>query len=235
MKKVLLDYSMLSALANPGIGKSEKDSNPFFAYLNREHKMQAGCFDFQLQAINITSYNRKSIEEEINLRGFENIMNSDECFLEAEDSKIILGRQQSIVDRFNKKSDRIANLFSNGLANAISTSFMLPGSIISMYCTHFIDEDDLKQFNIEVIPLNKAELMRILIYINQWKEKNPNFKISDLTLLDLITRMLCGFLQIEEWLLLDSENRLEELNGIFCNPQFQETLKDCEFYPTLIR
>jgi len=235
MKRVLLDYSMLSTLANPGISNTDKANNPFFAYMNCEHKIQAVCFDFQLQAINITSYKRKAIEEETNLKGFENIMNSDECFIDEGDSMIILQRQKSIVDRFNKKSDRISNLFSNGLANAISTSFMLPDSVISQYRNHFIDEDDLTQFNIEVISLNKAELMRILISINQWRKMNTDFEISDLVLLDLITRMLCGFIKIQEWLFIDSGDRLEELNKIFENPQFQKSLKDCDFYPTLIR
>ncbi|MBL0330052.1 MAG: hypothetical protein IPP64_11700 [Bacteroidetes bacterium] len=235
MKRVLLDYSMLSTLANPGTSKTEKAKNPFFAYMNRESGLQAVCFDFQLQAINITSYKRKAIEEEMTLKGFEHMVRSEEGILNEGEENMILQRQESVVERLNKKSDRISNLFSNGLANSISTSFMLPGSVISMYCTHFIDESDLKQYNIEVIPLNKAELMRILIYINQWKEKNDGFKISDLTLLDLITRMLCGFLHIEEWLLLDSENRMAELNTVFCNAEFQETLQNCEFYPTLIR
>ena len=235
MKRVLLDYSILSALANPGISKTEKAKNPFFAYLNREHGLQAVCFDFQLQAINITAYKRKAIEEERALKGYLRMMMSEDAILSEEDEKIIMQRQESVVERLNKKSDRISNLFSNGLANSISTSFILPGSVISMYCNHFIDESDLKQYNIEVLPMNKAELVRVLIYINQWKEKNVDFQISDLLLLDLITRMLCGFLHIEEWLLLDSENRLDELDIVFCNPQFQEILKECEFYPTLIR
>lgn len=235
MKRVLLDYSMLSTLANPAIKKSDKEKNILFSYINREFKMQAVCFDYQLQAINLTSYKRKAIEEEMILRDFERPIYRETHSMDKENEKILLSRQQSIVDRFNKKSERISKLFSNGLANSISTSFVLPGVIVSQCNTHFMDEDDLKQFNIEVIPLNKAELMRILIYINQWKAKNSDFKISDLVLLDLITRMLCGFLHIEEWFFLDSKNRLKELNTIFCNPLFQETLKMCEFYPTLIR
>jgi len=47
--------------------------------------------------------------------------------------------------------------------------------------------------------------------------------------------MLCGFIKIQEWLFIDSGDRLEELNKIFENPQFQKALKDCDFYPTLIR
>ncbi len=235
MKRVLLDYSMLSTLANPGISKSEKDNNPFFAYMSKDHKMQAVCFDFQLQAINITSYKRKAIEEDANLKGFENIIKSDDCFIDDDDSLLIIQRQQAIVERFNKKTDRIANLFSNGLFNSISTTFVLPNSLIPQGVTHFIDEDDLLQFNIEVIPLNKAELMRILNYINQWKEKNPDFKISDFLFLDLITRMLSGFLKIEEWFFCDSENRFDEMNTVFNNPLFQQTLKASELYPTLIR
>lgn len=235
MKRVLLDYSMLSALANPGISKTDKANNPFFAYMSSEQKIQAVCFDFQLQAINITSYKRKAIEEETNLKGFENIMNSDECFIDEGDSMIILQRQKSIVDRFNKKTDRIANLFSSGFVHSIATSFVLPSNIIPQCVTHFIDEDDLLQFNIEVIPLNKAQLMRILNYINQWKEKNPDFKISDFLFLDLITRMLSSFLKIDEWFFCDSENRLDELNTVFNNPLFQQTIKESELYPTLIR
>ena len=234
MKRVLLDYSMLSALANPGMSKTEKAKNPFFAYLNREHGLQAVCFDFQLQAINITSYKRKSMVEEMALRGYILMMNGD-GILKEDTKNMILNRQQSIVDHLNKKSNRISNLFSNGLSNAISTSFMLPGSVVSMYSTHFIDENDLKQFNIEVIPMNKAELTQIFGYINQWKEKNLDVIISDLGLLDLITRMLCGFIKVEEWILLDAVHRLESMNSVFNSPLFQQNLSDCDFYPTLIR
>ena len=122
MKRVLLDYSMLSTLANPGMSKTDKAKNPFFAYMNRESGLQAVCFDFQLQAINITSYKRKAIEEEMTLKGFEQMVRSEEGILNEGEENMILQRQESVVERLNKKSDRISNLFSNGLANSISTS-----------------------------------------------------------------------------------------------------------------
>ena len=234
MKRVLLDYAMLSALANPGISKTDRAKNPFFAFMNRELRLQPVCFDFQLQAINITSYKRKAIEEEMALRGYLSMLGGD-GILKEDTKKMILSRQQSVVDRFNKKSDRISKLFSNGLANAVSNSFMLPGAVISIFSTHFIDENDLKQFNIEVIPLNKIDLNRTLVYINDWKEKNPDYDVSDLLLLDLITRMLCGLQPIDEWLLLDAENRLQAMNSVFNSVLFQQNLSGCDFYPTLIR
>lgn len=235
MKRVLLDYSILSMLSNPEIKKGDVSKNPFFAYMNREFKMQAVCFAFQLQAINIASYKRKAMLEVINMRGIANIMKDPDSLWTDEEEKILLERQQSIIDRFNKKSERISNLFSKGLANSISEDFILPGSVVPMGNTHFIDEDDLKQYNIDVIPLNKAELMRVLIYINQWKEKNPDFPISDMLLMDLITRLLSGFIKLDEWFMIDSEDRLNEMNKVMLSPDFQKILGDYELYPTLVR
>lgn len=235
MKKTLLDYSILSALANPGIGKSDRNKIPFFAALTWERNFQAVCFDFQLQAINITSYKRKSLEEEMKLEGYLKLLNSPDNGMSKLEEEMVIGRQKGVVERLSQKSERISSLFSAALADSVSRSFLLPGSVIPITSTHFIDESDLRAYNIEVIPLNKVKLLKILGLIDKWKEQNPRMILSDLTLLDLITRTLCACLKIDEWILPDQGKRLSDLNANFLYSRFQQLINQSELYPTLLK